>query len=241
MTGDSVIDMQNVIGWFGRGGRLRRVLGILLALMVFGAVWALGVNFYVQHSGGRNIVTADAAAALSDIDCIIVLGCKVEADGRPAPMLTDRLETGIALYQAGAAPKMLMSGDHGRVEYDEVNAMKQYAIDAGVPSSDIFMDHAGFSTYETMYRARAVFGAERVLVVTQEYHLYRALYLARALGLEAYGVAADQRAYPGAAYRECREILARNKDFLTAIFQPQPTYLGDMIPVSGDGDQTNDT
>lgn len=241
MTGDSVIDMQNVIGWFGRGGRLRRVLGILLALMVLGAAWVLGVNFYVEYSGGQNIVTASDAAALSDIDCIIVLGCKVEANGRPAPMLTDRLETGIALYQAGAAPKMLMSGDHGRVEYDEVNAMKQYAIDAGVPSSDIFMDHAGFSTYETMYRARAVFGAERVLVVTQEYHLYRALYLARALGLKAYGVAADQRTYPGAAYRECREILARNKDFITAVLQPQPTYLGDMIPVSGDGDQTNDT
>lgn len=229
-----------MIAWWRRGGRLRRFLSILLALAVFGAAWALGVNFYVQYSGGRHIVTADEAAALGDIDCIIVLGCKVEADGRPAPMLTDRLEAGIALYQAGAAPKMLMSGDHGQAEYDEVNAMKQYAIDAGVPSADIFMDHAGFSTYETMYRAGAVFDAKRVLVVTQEYHLYRALYLARALGLEAYGVSADYRAYPGGAYRASREILARNKDFFTAIFKPNPTYLGDMIPVSGDGDQTND-
>lgn len=229
-----------MIAWFRRVSWLRRILSVLLLLALFGVGWALGINAYVEYIGGQNIVTAQEAAALDDIDCIIVLGCKVEADGRPAPMLTDRLERGIALYQAGAAPKLLMSGDHGQAEYDEVNAMKQYAIDAGVPSSDIFMDHAGFSTYETMYRAGAVFDAKRVLVVTQEYHLYRALYLARALGLDAYGVPADFRTYSGGTYRICREILARNKDFFTAIFKPKPTYLGGMISVSGDGDQTND-
>ena len=221
----------------------RKLIVFAAAAVLIGALALFAVNLYMRGSSSGRILTEDELSAGTGgaADCILVLGCGVRDDGTPTPMLRDRMQTAVELYRAGAAPKLLVSGDHGKYTYDEVNAMKQYAIDAGVPSSDIFMDHAGFSTYETMYRARAVFGAERVLVVTQEYHLYRALYLARALGLEAYGVAADQRAYPGAAYRECREILARNKDFLTAIFQPQPTYLGDMIPVSGDGDQTNDT
>ena len=119
--------------------------------------------------------------------------------------------------------------------------MKQFAIDRGVPSSDVFMDHAGFSTYETMYRARDVFSAKKVVIVTQQYHLYRAIYVARQLGLEAYGVASDPREYAGQPIREAREILARVKDFVMCIFEPKPTYLGEVIPVFGDGDLTNDT
>lgn len=220
--------------------RPRRLLRIFVALAVLGVVLALALNFYVVKSGGRYIISAEQAAEAADFDCVIVLGCKVEADGTPAPMLRERLEAGLALYRAGAAPKLLLSGDHGQTDYDEVNAMKRYTVAAGVPSADVFMDHAGFSTYDTMYRAKAVFGAERVLVVTQEYHLYRALYLARALGLEAYGVAAAGEKRPGDIYRGCREILARDKDFLLALLRPQPKYLGEPIPVSGDGDLTND-
>ena len=133
-----------------------------------------------------------------------------------------------------------MSGDHGRVEYDEVNAMKQFAIDAGIPSENVFMDHAGFSTYETMYRAKEIFDADKIIVVTQEYHLYRALYIAEKLGLEAYGVPSDYVAYSGQNVRDIREILARNKDFFKCILKPEPTFLGDVIPVSGNGDLTND-
>lgn len=144
------------------------------------------------------------------------------------------------LYEAGAAPKLLMSGDHGREEYDEVNAMKQFALEKGIASADVFMDHAGFSTYESLYRAKEVFGAEKIIIVTQRYHLYRALYIADRLGLEAVGVAADQRSYAGQTRRDIREVLARNKDFLTGIFRPEPTYLGEMIPIFGDGDLTND-
>ena len=153
-------------------------------------------------------------------------------------MLSDRLKRGVELYDAGAAPKLLMSGDHGRTDYDEVNVMKGYAVDAGITSSDVFMDHAGFSTYESLYRARDVFQAKKIIIVTQAYHLHRALYIADALGLDAYGVAADYRPYAGQFRRDIREILARNKDFLTALFQPKPTFLGDAIPVSGDGDLT---
>ena len=136
--------------------------------------------------------------------------------------------------------KLLMSGDHGAKEYDEVNAMKQYAIEQGVDSAEIFMDHAGFSTYESIYRAKEIFGAEKVVIVTQEYHLYRALYIADALGMEAYGVTSDQRTYSGQTIRDVRELLARNKDFLASLFKPEPTYLGEAISLDGSGDVTND-
>lgn len=116
--------------------------------------------------------------------------------------------------------------------------MKQFAVARQVPSSDVFMDHAGFSTYESMVRAKEVFGVQKVIIVTQEYHLYRALYIAKSLGLEAYGVSSDQRSYAGQTYRDLREILARDKDFLSCIFLPKPTFLGEAIPVSGNGDVT---
>lgn len=133
-----------------------------------------------------------------------------------------------------------MTGDHGRTNYDEVNAMKNYAIRHGIESGDVFMDHAGFSTYESMYRARDVFRVKRLVVVTQGYHLYRALYNARAMGMEAYGVSSDLRHYARQSYFDFREYMARVKDFLWNIFKPQPTYLGEAIPISGDGDVTND-
>ena len=158
----------------------------------------------------------------------------------PAAWLQDRLNVGISLYQAGAAPKLLMSGDHGSDDYDEVNVMKNFAMDKGIPDEDIFMDHAGFSTYETLYRAKEVFEADKVIIVTQKYHLYRALYIAEKLGIEAYGVPADQEDYAGQLKRDAREILARIKDFATCIIKPEPTYLGDKIPVSGSGSLTND-
>jgi len=116
--------------------------------------------------------------------------------------------------------------------------MRDYALAAGVPAEDIFMDHAGFSTYESMYRARDVFQVRSVVIVTQEYHLYRALYVAEQLGLEAQGVASDPRQYTAQFYRDAREILARNKDFLYCVFKPLPTYLGEAIPIWGDGSLT---
>ncbi len=216
------------------------ILIVLASLAFLGAAVVFGINAWVVHSGGRYILTPEEAATLSDVDCILVLGCGVWDDGRPSHMLEDRLKRGVSLYKDGAAPKLLMSGDHGRTEYDEVNTMKNYAIEAGVPSEDIFMDHAGFSTYESMYRAKDIFCAEKIVIVSQEYHLYRAIYTARALGIEAYGVAADYRSYSGQLYRDIREILARDKDFFVAIFQPDYPYGGETIPVSGNGNLTND-
>ena len=212
---------------------------VLALLAVAGGAVLLGINGYVVLSTKGSILEPQAAAAL-DADCILVLGCRVYEDGTPSHMLEDRLRRGVELYEAAAAPKLLMSGDHGQQEYDEVNAMKDYAVAAGIPSGDVFMDHAGFSTYESLYRAKAVFGVKKVIIVTQEYHLHRALHIARRLGLEAWGVASDYRSYAGQLMRDIREILARNKDFATGIFLPEPTYLGEKIPITGDGDATND-
>ena len=125
-------------------------------------------------------------------------------------------------------------------DYNEVETMKQYAIDEGIESENIFMDHAGFSTYESIYRAKEVFGVKKMAIITQEYHLYRALYIAEQLGIEAYGVASDYHTYVGQSMRDLREVLARAKDFVTTIVKPEPTYLGDFIDIHGDGNVTND-
>mgnify|MGYP002520378971 CR=1 FL=1 len=217
------------------------ITGLILALLaVCGGVLMLGVNGYVVLSTKNQILLSSEAAELPDVDCILVLGCRVYEDGTPSHMLEDRLRRSVELYRAGAAPKLLMSGDHGTKGYDEVDAMKRYAFEADIPSENIFMDHAGFSTYESMYRAKAIFGAQKVLIVTQEYHLYRAVYIARQLGLEAYGVDADYRGYSGQTARDVREVLARVKDVGSCIFKPEPTYLGEPIPIWGSGELTHD-
>jgi len=214
------------------------IIYIIIILVILFAI-IMGINIYVKLSTKNQIIENEDYSNLKDIDCIIVLGAGIWGD-KPSPMLEDRLNVAISLYQENVSSKIIMSGDHGQVEYDEVNVMKEYATNKGVPSQDIFMDHAGFSSYETIYRAKEIFEAKKVVIVTQKYHLYRALYIANQLGLEAHGVGADPRQYVGAMYRELREILARDKDFVKCIFKPEPTYLGDTIPVSGNGDITND-
>ena len=215
-------------------------LCVVFGIGLFGIVAVAGINLWVTGSVQKNILTEEKAAALQDVDCIVVFGCQVRGDGTPSHMLEDRLKRAVSLYNLGAAPKLLMSGDHGTPEYDEVDAMKRYAVEAGVPSSDVFMDHAGFSTYETIYRAKEIFCAKKIILVTQQYHLYRAMYIAQAMDMEVYGVAADYREYSGQFSRDIREVLARVKDFGMTIFWPKPTYLGEAIPISGNGELTHD-
>lgn len=217
--------------------KAKRIFTVLVSVAVLLAAAVLVPNFIVVNKTKSNIITLEEAAKLSDIDCAVILGAGVR-DGKPTPMLKDRLLTGIELYKSGAAKKLIMSGDHGSKDYDEVNIMKSFAVENGVPDSDIFMDHAGFSTYETVYRAKEIFEADNIIIVSQEYHLYRALYIAEKLDIKAAGVSADLRAYKGQIKRELREILARDKDFFNCIIKPEPTYLGDKIPVSGNGNLT---
>lgn len=207
-------------------------------LLILGGLACLGINMYVRSVVSERILTVEEASEL-DADCILVLGSGIKLDGTPGKVLTDRLDKSLVLYEQGTSEKLLMSGDHGRINYDEVNAMKDYAMERGVPSEDVFMDHAGFSTYESMYRAAAIFEVEKTVIVTQKYHLYRSVYNALSMGIDAYGVASDLESYKGSFSREIREFLAIAKDFVYCIFQPKPTYLGEVIPVSGNGDLTN--
>ena len=209
------------------------IIGLTLFLLV------LLINYFIIFSERNKIISENEALQLNNFDCILILGAGIR-DGRPSHMLEDRLLKGIELYKQNASNKIIMSGDHGRENYDEVNIMKSFAIEKGVDSKDIFMDHAGFSTYESIYRAKEIFKAKKILIVTQEYHLYRALHIGKRLDIESYGISANPRKYVGQTLREIREIVARNKDFFKCFIKPKPTYLGETISVNGDGDLTND-
>ncbi len=198
-----------------------------------GAFCALA-NYTVIHMASAKIVWPNN---LSDrtVDCIIVPGARVYENGSLCSELKDRMDTAIGLYRAGVSDRLLLSGDHGTVGYDEVTTMKTYAMEQGVREEDIFLDHAGFSTYETMYRAEAVFGAKSCVVVTQRFHLHRAVYLAERMDMQAYGVEADRGTYEKIQYYQARETLARVKDFFYAAFKPEPTYLGAPVSLLEDG------
>lgn len=211
------------------------VLGCVLAV----ALVAAGTNATTVLTTRSSIVSAEEAASYQ-ADCIVVLGASVLPDGTPSNILRDRLDDAIALYFTDAAPKILMSGDNGTASYNEVHAMKAYAIEQGVPSEDVFCDHAGFSTYESMYRATHVFGAQRIIVATQTYHLYRALYAAHGLGMQAVGVPADYREYAKQSWYDLREIPARTKDFFKTLVKAPSTFVGDSISLNQSGDVTEE-
>ncbi len=215
-----------------------RLLAAVLAIAFAVVLVFAGTNAAAILTTQDDIVDQQAAASF-DADAIIVLGASVYPDGTPSGILQDRLDDGIALYFAGAAPKIIMSGDNGTESYNECWAMKQYAISQGVPSEDVFCDHAGFSTYETMYRARHVFGADRVVIATQTYHLYRAIYDAQGVGMEAIGVPSDYGEYVNQSWYDFREIFARTKDFFQVLFSVPSTFVGDPISLDQSGDVTD--
>jgi vancomycin permeability regulator SanA len=223
----------------GRTGFAARAVSVALLAAILFISGIIYLNRIVIGASGDRIITETEALSLKDVDCILILGAGVYANKYPSAMLEDRLAEGVSLYKLGVSNRLLMTGDNSRVDYNEVKVMKDFAVKSGVPPEHVFQDHAGFSTYESLYRARDVFTARKIIIVTQNYHIYRALYIARSLGLDAYGVCADPRAYAGQAFRECREVLARAKDVFGCIFRLQPTYLGDVIPVDGNGNMTD--
>lgn len=218
--------------------RIKAMILFIAAMTVIAGLTVVQINNYVRETGSRYITEPEQAP---EADAILVLGAYVSPDGTVSDVLNDRLAVGYELYEQGKAPKIIVSGDHGRKDYDEVNAMKDFLSSKNVPEEDVFMDHAGFSTYESIYRARDIFQVKKLIIVTQEYHLMRAVFIARELGLEAYGVISDKRNYYYMSQYQLREIAARNKDFFLAkILKPEPTFLGEEIPVSGDGRATDD-
>ncbi len=219
--------------------KLYKIIFMIIILVVIIIACGIFAINQIVISKTKNLIISEEEAKDKNADCILILGAGVWGSN-PSPMLEDRLLEGINLYQLGASNKLLMSGDHSTADYDEVNVMKKFATDRGIKSEDIFMDHAGFSTYDSLYRAKEIFEAKSIIIVTQNYHLPRALYIAQKLGIKAYGVQANPRLYAGQRMRDFREILARNKDFFSCIFKPKPEFLGDKIPITGSGDLTND-
>jgi len=219
-----------------------KVLISLVATLLLIPTLVGSISMYVTKSTEKYIYNEENITIQDnqdEYDAILVLGSGVRGN-YPTPILKERLDTGVYLYENGIAPKIIMSGDHGREYYDEVNIMKDYAIEKGVPSEDIFMDHAGFSTYESMYRVGYIFGAKRVIVVSQKYHLYRAIYIGKRLDLDVIGANATKNILGGHSARLTREIFAQNKDFFKVIFKPEPTFLGEKISLEESGDVTND-
>lgn len=221
--------------------KFKRVITSLLLLGFLTAQIPILMNAYMYEFSSKYFLTIEEVSE-ETFDCVLVLGAGVRGEN-PSPMLEERLNKGIEVYNTGCTDRILMTGDHGRTEYDEVNVMKDFAVEKGAVAEEVFMDHAGFSTYESMYRARDIFRVKKVVIVTQKYHLYRAVYNARKLGLDAYGVPADGQynySLPVRTYNNSREALARCKDIIWCIFKPEPTYLGEAIPISSSGVLTDD-
>lgn len=217
--------------------KYKAVIFVVLGIVLLIGIAAVSLSVYMVKATEKNIFTADTFKNDEKADCILILGAGVK-DDKPKPMLRDRLLTGIELYKSGAAKKIIMSGDHGRADYDEVNVMRAFALEQGVRAEDIFLDHAGFSTYDSVYRAKNIFGAENIIIVSQKYHLYRALYISEKLDVKAAGVSADLNTYGGQLKRDIREIIARDKDFFKCIVKPEAEIMGDKIPLDGDGSIT---
>lgn len=217
---------------------LRFVFRAAGAVLVAAVLVVGGINIWVLQTTKNNIHTVQE---MSDFqaDAIVVLGASVRPDGSLSQILADRVEGAIVLYQEGVAPKIIMSGDNGEDSYNECAAMKRYAVERGVPSEDIFCDHAGFSTYDTMYRAKNIFGCQRVVVSTQTYHLYRAIYAGEGLGMTVAGVPTDMREYDNQLYYDIREIAARTKDFFKTLTGAQSTLGGEAISLQQSGDVTD--
>ena len=217
--------------------KYKAVIFVVLGIVLLIGIAAVSLSVYMVKATEKSVFTADTFKNDEKADCILILGAGVK-DDKPKPMLRDRLLTGIELYKSGAAEKIIMSGDHGRADYDEVNVMRAFALEQGVRAEDIFLDHAGFSTYDSVYRAKNIFGAENIIIVSQKYHLYRALYIAKKLDVKAAGVSADLNTYGGQLKRDIREIIARDKDFFKCIVKPEAEIMGDKIPLDGDGSIT---
>ena len=223
-------------------GKIFKGIFTLILIVIIGCALVIGVpNLYEYFTGTSKIfTTTQAEAAGKTYDCILVLGASVNSDGTPSTILQDRLDTAVALYSAGLAPKIIVSGDdESDKSYDEVTNMKAYLVKQGIPSSDIFCDHAGINTYDSMYRAKNVFSVNTMIVVTQTYHQYRALFDANSLGMTAVGVESDVRTYANQGYYDLREVFARVSDFGKVITKQKSTYLSEAVSLSQSGDVTS--
>jgi SanA protein len=211
---------------------IKKILYTLTGLPIAATLVLLLINWHVVSNGKPYIY-----ATISDVpECYtgIVLGAKVNKSGSPSDILKDRIDVAIDLYKNHKIKRFLLTGDHGTSGYDEVNNMKDYLIKNGIDTENIFLDHAGFDTYSSMVRAKEVFQVTDAIIITQQFHLSRAVYIARSKGLNAYGVTSDKRYYRSMEYLKFREMIANVKALYEIIINKSPRFLGKQIPITGD-------
>ena len=197
----------------------KKILICVLILAIIGTLGTLLINIYMIDSTKKQIVELDDLKKIKDIDVVLILGCKAYSD-RPSLMLEKRLEKGIEVYQ-NINTKLLLSGDHSNNNYDEVNIMRNYVLNFNIDANDLFLDYAGFTTYDSIYRAKYIFNAKKIIIVTQKYHMYRALYLSNKLDLEAYGIVADDVPQKLVMIKnKVREVFSRDKNFFKGLIKP---------------------
>lgn len=237
---------MRIIKWI-----IKKILFLIIILCALCGICVMTINNHVVSAEKENIVSVITGSkteftnaekqAITGVNpqCAIILGAGIIGTDTPSPMLKDRLDAGIMLYKQGLVSKLLLTGDNGTAVHNEIHVMLNYCKDAGVPEEDIYCDHAGFSTYDSMYRAKEIFQVERAVIVTQTYHEYRSLYIAEKLGIKCVGVASDQDTYSGQPVRELREILARDKDYIKCFLKPASTLGGSVISLLESGVATH--
>jgi SanA protein len=210
---------------------MKRVLLVGVGIVEFLFVFVLTINILFSHETQAYIY--DSPIEVPQADVVLVPGAALARPETLAPIFIDRVEMAIKLYEAKKISKILVSGDNSTLFHNEVNPARIYLLEHGIPDEDIFLDHAGFDTYSSLYRARDVFGVTSVIIATQAFHLPRAVFIARKLGMDAYGVRADTG--PVLLYNYIREVFANEKALLNLVFARSPQYLGDIIPITDDG------
>jgi len=214
-------------------------LSIIILIMV-SLLFAIVLLIYWQVNAFTKPYRYSNYHDIPKTEAVLILGAKVLDNGKLCDILKDRVDTALDLYKNKLANKILVSGDHGTKNYDEVNAIKDYLLANGVSAFDIFLDHAGFNTYDSLYRARDIFKVKSLTITTQEFHLPRAVYIGKALGLEAYGLKADRHTFKDISKNYVREIPADFDSFIKIIFHTKPKFLGETIPITGDGHKSWD-
>ena len=216
--------------------RVSLMTRFLLVFFVLGVLMVMGINVYIVLCARPFVF--HAPDAVPERYTALVLGAKAYRDG-VSPALKDRLDAGARLRLDAKVQKLLLSGDHRTIRNDETNNMRRYIqrVYPAIPPADIFLDHAGFDTYDSVSRARAVFQVTGCIIVTQEFHASRAVYLARSLGIDAVALAVPESEYSLLArlYWNLRETLARVKAFGDVVFKSKPALLGSPVPIQGDG------
>lgn len=218
--------MNRLIMWLKRFILLGTIS--IVSLVVCILLLSLGLRLYSSQ------YIYDSPSDLPVVYTGIIPGASVKPNGTLSHITYDRTMSAVEAYSMGKISRVLISGDHGQKEYDEVNTIRRFILKKSVLPADVFMDHAGFDTYATMTRATKVFLVEDAVIFTQRYHLYRAVFIARMKGIKAYGCVSDKRTYLDIERYKKREMLANVKALYEVVFDISPKYLGDEIPISGD-------